>query len=30
LTRHVALATDEDEALATLTEFAAIPKAAGH
>jgi anti-anti-sigma factor len=30
LTRHVALAKDEDEALATLTEFAAVPKAAGH
>ncbi len=30
LTRHVALAKDEDEALATLTEFAAAPKAAGH
>jgi anti-anti-sigma factor len=30
LTRHVALAADEDEALATLTEFAAAPKAAGH
>jgi anti-anti-sigma factor len=30
LTRHVALAKDEDEALATLTEFAATPKAAGH
>jgi anti-anti-sigma factor len=32
LTRHVALAADEDEALATLTEFAATaaPKAAGH
>ena len=30
LTRHVALAHDEDEALATLTEFAAKPKAAGH
>ena len=30
LTRHVALAHDEDEALATLTEFAATPKAAGH
>ncbi len=30
LTRHVALAADEDEALATLTEFAVTPKAAGH
>jgi anti-anti-sigma factor len=30
LTRHVALAADEDEALATLTEFIAAPKAAGH
>ena len=30
LTRHVALAADEDEALATLTEFAATPQAAGH
>lgn len=30
LTRHVALAKDEDEALATLTEFAATKKAAGH
>ena len=30
LTRHVALVADEDEALATLTEFAATPKAAGH
>jgi anti-anti-sigma factor len=30
LTRHVALAKDEDEALATLTEFAATPKSAGH
>jgi anti-anti-sigma factor len=30
LTRHVALAKNEDEALATLTEFAATPKAAGH
>lgn len=30
LTRHVALAADEDEALATLTEFASIPQATGH
>ncbi|HEX8845543.1 MAG TPA: STAS domain-containing protein [Pyrinomonadaceae bacterium] len=30
LTRHVALAADEQEALATLTEFASTPKAAGH
>ena len=30
LTRHVALVADEDEALATLTEFAAAPKAIGH
>jgi anti-anti-sigma factor len=30
LTRHVALAADEDEALTTLTEFMAAPKAAGH
>lgn len=30
LTRHVALAKNEDEALATLTEFATTPKAAGH
>ena len=30
LTRHVALARDEQEALATLTEFASTPKAAGH
>jgi anti-anti-sigma factor len=30
LTRHVALARDEEEALATLTEFIAAPKAAGH
>jgi anti-anti-sigma factor len=30
LTRHVALAADEEEALNTLTEFAATPKAAGH
>jgi anti-anti-sigma factor len=30
LTRHVALAANEDEALATLTEFAATPKGAGH
>jgi len=31
LTRHVALAADEEEALRTLTEFAtAAPKAAGH
>jgi anti-anti-sigma regulatory factor len=29
LTRHVALAASEEEALRTLTEFAA-PKAAGH
>lgn len=30
LTRHVALAANEEEALRTLTEFAAAPKAAGH
>jgi anti-anti-sigma factor len=30
LTRHVALATDESEALKMLTEFAATTKAAGH
>ena len=30
LTRHVALAANEEEALSTLTEFAAAPKAAGH
>lgn len=30
LTRHVALANDEQEALATLAEFAPIPKAVGH
>lgn len=30
LTRHVALAADEEEALTTLTEFASIPRAAGH
>jgi anti-anti-sigma factor len=30
LTRHVALAKDEEEALATLTAFVAAPKAAGH
>lgn len=30
LMRHVALAKDEQEALATLTEFASTPKAAGH
>jgi anti-anti-sigma factor len=30
LTRHVALAANEEEALNTLTEFAAAPKAAGH
>jgi anti-anti-sigma factor len=30
LTRHVALAKDEQEALATLAEFAPIPKAVGH
>src|SRR5919198_1380538 len=30
LTRHVALAKDEHEALATLQEFASTPKAAGH
>ena len=30
LTRHVALARDEQEALATLKEFASVPKAAGH
>src|SRR5437763_8227500 len=29
LTRHVALAQDEHEAIKTLAEFAAIPKAAG-
>jgi anti-anti-sigma factor len=30
LTRHVALAKNEDEALATLTEFVTTRKAAGH
>ena len=30
LTRHVALASDEEAALATLAEFASIPKAVGH
>jgi hypothetical protein len=30
LTRHVALAKDEQEALDTLTEFAETPKAVGH
>ena len=30
LTRHVALAKDEQEALVTLAEFAPMPKAAGH
>jgi anti-anti-sigma factor len=30
LTRHVALAADEQEALNTLAEFAPIPKAVGH
>jgi anti-anti-sigma factor len=30
LTRHVALAADEEEALATLAEFAPAPRAAGH
>jgi anti-anti-sigma factor len=30
LTRHVALAADEQEALATLAEFAPTPKAVGH
>jgi anti-anti-sigma factor len=30
LTRHVALAADEQEALATLSEFAPAPKAVGH
>ena len=30
LTRHVALAKDEQEALATLTEFASTQRAAGH
>src|SRR5215212_6010134 len=30
LTRHVALASDEQEALDTLAEFATMPKAAGH
>jgi anti-anti-sigma factor len=30
LTRHVALARDEQEALSSLTEFTAHPKAAGH
>ena len=30
LTRHVALAKDEQEALSTLTEFASTQRAAGH
>jgi anti-anti-sigma regulatory factor len=30
LTRHVALVKDEQEALATLEEFATTPRAAGH
>jgi anti-anti-sigma factor len=30
LTRHVALAKDEQEALSTLAEFAAAPRASGH
>src|ERR687884_1510 len=30
LTRHVALAQDEQEALDTLKEFASVPRAAGH
>ncbi len=30
LTRHVALAKDEQEALATLAEFAVAPRTAGH
>ena len=30
LTRHVALAADEEEALATLAEFSPTPRAAGH
>lgn len=30
LTRHVALARDEQEALATLEDFASVPRAAGH
>lgn len=30
LTRHVALAADEEEALTTLAEFAPAPRAAGH
>jgi len=30
LTRHVALAKDEHEALTTLAEFAPVPKAVGH
>jgi anti-anti-sigma factor len=30
LTRHVALAQSEQEALATLSEFAGVEKAAGH
>lgn len=30
LTRHVALAKDEEEALATLAEFATTSRAAGH
>ncbi|HWT03428.1 MAG TPA: STAS domain-containing protein [Pyrinomonadaceae bacterium] len=30
LTRHVALAADEEEALATLAEFSPAPRAVGH
>ncbi|HKC62031.1 MAG TPA: STAS domain-containing protein [Pyrinomonadaceae bacterium] len=30
LTRHVALARDEQEAMSTLKEFASVPRAAGH
>ncbi len=30
LTRHVALAADEEEALTTLAEFAPTPRAVGH
>jgi anti-anti-sigma factor len=30
LTRHVALAKDEQEALSTLNEFASTPRVAGH
>jgi anti-anti-sigma regulatory factor len=30
LTRHVALAKDEHEALSTLVEFSPAPKAVGH